>query len=160
MCRRTFASACETEAFWREQGHHVLLVKFAVAHCHRRRNGQALKVADHAGERPHAGEIHRSRAQRDYEIQLRMKTKAALEGILAQGEPVIIRSGRLDKYGRTLARIEVNHPEAPLLANDRSQKAWVKATRYKAIAKIKNAAGLRTELQFQDFRRTAMTEAR
>lgn len=64
---------------------------------------------------------------------------------------------RLDAY---LATRPALHPDAPLLANDKTGLAWVEVTRHKAFAKIRAAAGLRRELQLQDFRRTAMTEAK
>lgn len=64
---------------------------------------------------------------------------------------------RLDAY---LATRPPLHPGAPLLANDKTGTAWVESTRHKVFARIRKAAGLRPELQLQDFRRTAMTEAR
>lgn len=64
---------------------------------------------------------------------------------------------RLDAYLKSRPAL---HPDAPLLANDKTGIAWADATRHKAFANIRNAAGLRRELQLQDFRRTAMTEAR
>lgn len=64
---------------------------------------------------------------------------------------------RLDAYLESRPAL---HPEAPLLANDKTGTAWVEVSRHKTFAKIRNAADLRRELQLQDFRRTAMTEAR
>lgn len=64
---------------------------------------------------------------------------------------------RLDAYLESRPAL---HPEAPLLANDKTGIEWVEITRHKAFARIRKAAGLRHELQLQDFRRTAMTEAR
>jgi hypothetical protein len=50
-------------------------------------------------------------------------------------------------------------PEASLFVNDRTGGEWVESTLAKAHGEIRKAAGLRKELQLQDFRRTAQTEA-
>lgn len=73
-----------------------------------------------------APETQRPRAQCDYEIQLGLKSKQALIQILAGGEPVVLRSGRLDRYGRTLARIEVNRKDVgQTLIEMRLAQPWV-----------------------------------
>ena len=51
-------------------------------------------------------ETHRARSE--YELRLGKKAKDRLEQIIASGEAVLIPSGRQDKYGRSLARLEVN----------------------------------------------------
>jgi micrococcal nuclease len=47
-------------------------------------------------------------ARCDSELQLGLKAKARLEQLIASGTARIIESGRLDKYGRTLATLTVN----------------------------------------------------
>lgn len=73
-----------------------------------------------------APETRRPRAQCDYEIQLGLKARDALIRILSSGEPVVLRSGKLDKYGRTLARIEVNRKDVgQTLIELRLAQPWV-----------------------------------
>jgi endonuclease YncB( thermonuclease family) len=47
-------------------------------------------------------------AKCDAEFELGMAAKKRLEELLASGEVRVIESGRIDKYRRTLARVEVN----------------------------------------------------
>ena len=42
------------------------------------------------------------------ELQLGMKAKARLEQLIASGTARIVESGKLDRYGRTLAVLTVN----------------------------------------------------
>jgi micrococcal nuclease len=44
----------------------------------------------------------------DRELQLGMKAKARLEQLIGSGRARIIQSGRLDRYRRSLATLEVN----------------------------------------------------
>lgn len=50
-------------------------------------------------------------------------------------------------------------PSAPLFVNDRLGGEWVYSTLCKYHSRIRHAAGLPKQLQLQDFRRTAQTEA-
>ena len=51
------------------------------------------------------------------------------------------------------------HPDAPLFAHDRLGGFWNEQTLAKTFKMIRNIAGLPANLQMQDFRRTAATEA-
>jgi site-specific recombinase XerC len=62
----------------------------------------------------------------------------------------------LDAY---LATQPPKLPDAPLFTNDRIGGAWNESTLQKKHRAIRNAAGLPTNLQLQDFRTTAATEA-
>jgi len=62
----------------------------------------------------------------------------------------------LDAYLATRPKL---HPDAPLFVNEKTGKQWVVSTLAKTHSAIRAAAGLPKELQLQDFRRTAQTEA-
>jgi len=62
----------------------------------------------------------------------------------------------LDTY---LATRPMLHPDAPLFAHDRLGGFWNEQTLAKTFKMIRNIAGLPANLQMQDFRRTAATEA-
>ncbi len=51
------------------------------------------------------------------------------------------------------------HPDVPLFLNERTGRQWAVSTLAKIHFSIRAAAGLPKELQLQDFRRTAQTEA-
>ena len=63
------------------------------------------------------------------------------------------------RYEIVIARRPPLLPEAYIFVNERTNKPWVESTLNKVHAEIRTAAGLRKELQLQDFRRTAQTEA-
>jgi hypothetical protein len=62
----------------------------------------------------------------------------------------------LDVY---LASRPALHPDAPLFAHDPLCGFWNEQTLAKTFKLIRNAAGLPANLQCEDFRRTAATEA-
>jgi hypothetical protein len=65
--------------------------------------GQRLRIASIG-----APETDPKRAKCDYEIQLGLKSKAALVDLLDDGEPKVEWLGRNDVWGRPLALISVN----------------------------------------------------
>jgi hypothetical protein len=62
----------------------------------------------------------------------------------------------LDAYLATRPKL---HPDAPIFVNEKTGQMWVASTLAKVHSTIRKAAGLPKELQLQDFRRTAATEA-
>ncbi len=62
----------------------------------------------------------------------------------------------LDEY---LATRPALLPDAPIFVNDKLGHRWVESTLAKVHGAIRTAAGLPKNLQLQDFRRTAQTEA-
>jgi integrase len=62
----------------------------------------------------------------------------------------------LDEYLATRPKL---HPDAHLFVNEKTGRPWVVSTLAKVHSAIRAASGLPKELQLQDFRRTAQTEA-
>ncbi|MDR5727959.1 MAG: hypothetical protein RB191_11095 [Terriglobia bacterium] len=62
----------------------------------------------------------------------------------------------LDTYLGTRPKL---HPDAPLFVHEKTGNQWVVSTLAKVHSIIRTAAALPKELQLQDFRRTAQTEA-
>ena len=63
-----------------------------------------------------------NRAQCDEELLLGMKAKWRLEKLIASGEARITESGKLDKFGRTLATLTVNGNPETVSFNPSTQK--------------------------------------
>jgi integrase len=93
---------------------------------------------------------------KDYDGQ-RINTSRNKTGVIGAPIPLFPEAkAALDSY---LAKQPPKLPDAPLFTNDRIGGEWNENTLQKVHRKIRAAAGLPKNLQLQDFRTTAATEA-
>jgi hypothetical protein len=73
--------------------------------------------------------------------------------------PIPLWPDVIEKLDAYLATRPALHPDASLFVNERTGAKWVASSLSKVHSQIRAAAGLPKQLQLQDFRRTAATEA-